>query len=956
MGIILNKGCDEDVIEEFQNCGLYPHDTRKIKKLFLEFRTLRINSMDGKHFGLRMNAQQLTEWKKCSLENAQKLISRWKPTIAVKKSNTQQLLNTLRESDVINTSPNNRKSKKNTPRQKLRKHLSRSFSDLSRSFCDIQKANEHVFNELMSDETEISMLPLFCAMTLLSSGTVSEKLKLIIYLFVNNPHDSVSRKKLDLIVENTISAIIVLLSMKKYSDKIRRNAHRHIYKKNCNNSTTFKQISRGSLAVWLATSPYVLHIFCLRNTSDVTERYKFLTEFYHDTANSETCFISAGRRDSRMRKPSIRFQDAENSYRRSTVFKKSRFENASVPNLATIDSSLRGTHLDFHKEQSIKLTYHTLSKSWSAAQLKRNLIPLKYSDISQRNSKFTRIDSNVSMFSRRSLGDKRKDGAQQYYGGSVPFDSPPVGMDKILTNFNKHYKLALKIQSRIRAPALVNKNNAKSVVDGFEALSGGKETIKREDVLLSGHQSIVAKTLERIFVKCDIKGSHSIDIREFLMSQFGSANDEELDRAMSYNEKMPRVYGWTVQCLKLLFDKIAKEKYGWNNGNKDQRRNSRRTRLFLHLNDNEDGKEKKKEGKIKMCDFYALIIHCKELRNYVIRTTRLRRAKSKQMVTFKEACDMIFKECRGFHPESRKFQILWSWVMKTQPPLNDEQKVQLKLLFDTMEQKADGTISDDQLQNATEWIYPGLNTDSYLPYLFYKFHRKQTQRIDCDDFLYFMGYVWCLFQTDFNRRKKKKLIMDSKSAWDHRFRSSLTPSVASRMSNRFRRISASQYRRTPLSRISRIGSVSVGRDSMISAISIQSSKTNTSRPNTQQTATLNQSVFPFDDEMTQITNGDHAEIIKFAKEVKQSIKDVGDFNDAGLSEKMQRFWSNVLSKANAEQAWIRLVLLSIRMVLDNHKHHEKAKDESIFAYMKVLEHEDHHSDFKNTQFYTVPKA
>ena len=234
-----------------------------------------------------------------------------------------------------------------------------------------------------------------------------------------------------------------------------------------------------------------------------------------------------------------------------------------MPNLAAIDSSLKGTHLDFSHEQSINLTYKTLSKSWSAAQLRQNI---ETADGSKRKSdtRFGRIDSNITMYSRRSLGNKRKDDGQQYYGGAVPFDSPPVSMDKILNNFHKHYNLALKIQSRIRAPALVNKNNAKSMVDGFIALSNGKETIEKDDVLLKGHQTIVVKTLERIFIKCDIKGSHSIDIREFLMSQFGSANEEELDRAMSYNAKMPRVYGWTVQCLKVLFDKIAKEKYGWN--------------------------------------------------------------------------------------------------------------------------------------------------------------------------------------------------------------------------------------------------------------------------------------------------------------------------------------------------------------------------------------------------------
>ena len=277
MGIVLNKTVNEGVIEEFQNCGLYPHDTSQIQQLFLKFRTQRMKAMDGKHFGLRINAKQLSEWRNCKIQDANKLIFRWKSTIAVKRSSSRQLLNELSKANTINVIPT--QIQKRLPRagQKLGRPLSALSSPVS--LGDIKEAKLTGFS--FNDDPEISMLPLFCAMVLLSSGKVSEKLKLIIDLFVNNQHDSVQRAKLDEIIENTISAIVVLLDMKKYHDKLRRNTKRHIYQQHCNNSMTFKEISRGSLAAWLATSPYVLHIFCLRNTTDAIERYTFLHKFYN---------------------------------------------------------------------------------------------------------------------------------------------------------------------------------------------------------------------------------------------------------------------------------------------------------------------------------------------------------------------------------------------------------------------------------------------------------------------------------------------------------------------------------------------------------------------------------------------------------------------------------------------------------------------------------------------------
>ena len=130
------------------------------------------------------------------------------------------------------------------------------------------------------------------------------------------------------------------------------------------------------------------------------------------------------------------------------------------------------------------------------------------------------------------------------------------------------------------------------------------------------------------------------------------------------------------------------------------------------------------------------------------------------------------------------------WALNTESILNEEQRVQLKLLFDTMGHKPDGTISATQLKNATEWIYPDIFKSALLPYLFHKFHRNetQTQRINCDDFLYFMGYIWCIFQHNFKRRKANKMIIDSQIPWSYRFKSTLTPSVQSKLSASFKKV------------------------------------------------------------------------------------------------------------------------------------------------------------------------
>ena len=52
----------------------------------------------------------------------------------------------------------------------------------------------------------------------------------------------------------------------------------------------------------------------------------------------------------------------------------------------------------------------------------------------------------------------------------------------------------------------------------------------------------------------------------------------------------------------------------------------------------------------------------------------------------------------------------------------------------------------------------------------------------------------------------------------------------------------------------------------------------------------------------------------------------------------------------------KIGFLAIRMVLDNHHKHNRSNDEddTMFAYLKVLENVDHHNDFKNSQFYTIP--
>ena len=904
MGIVLGTVVNQDVIDEFQKCHLYPHDTSQIIKLFNEFKSQRMNATDNKQFGLRINSHQLSEWRHCDTNNAAKLISRWKSVIAVKSCSTTQLLNNV---------PSIRKMKKLPPKQRRRRNnvLRRQLSSpKSISQSDDISIDSSFNGGTFINDKEISILPIFCAMILISSGKVSDKLKSIIHLFVNNKHDSVSRNDLDIIIENTISAIAVLLDLKHFIPKLRRNAQRHIYQKNCNSSTTFNKISRGSLAVWLLTSPYIVHIFCLHNTSDSQQRYKFIQKFYDTQKDPQILSISSS--------IAISLPSKQKS---QSPLNKRLFRHASVPNLAAINDALKGTNLDFTKDQSVYLTMNSLSKSYSASQLKRTLIGNETDPFSKRKPKFQRVDSKITVSSTKSMGNK-SDGPQQYYGGAVPFDAAPVGMEEILGNFEKHYKLSMKVQNRIRAPPLVNKSNVKSMIDGFNTLSNGKEFIKKEDIMLNDakfvENGVVSKTLDRIFRKCDITNSRTIDQREFLMSQFGSANDEELDRAMAFNQPLPRVNGWIIQFLKKLFDKLTKWR-GWG-------------------------------SKVRMSDFYALCMHCLETRQYVIKTTRLKRSKMKQMVTFREACIIIFKASCKFDEGSERFELLLTWVLKLQPGLNREQKVQLKYLYDTMEQRKDGTISIDQLENATEWILPNVYNATLLPYLFHKFEKNEPKRINCNDFLYFMEWIWFVFQNEFRKRKINRMMKKTKFGRKYTFRPTLSmtmmndslnpltqnrslPAIFAKLPKTRRTKTFGANKIKTLNDLSASSRFSMTKSTKSSTPKSTSSGKITSSSSTLRLGTQETALF------TRKQAKEHKKLLKYAQEIKDMIENAGDYIGDELKKIKdtnygKRYWSNALRKRTPNSAWIRMVFLAIRLVDIQRK---QSRDESAFGYINVLE-------------------
>ena len=93
-----------------------------------------------------------------------------------------------------------------------------------------------------------------------------------------------------------------------------------------------------------------------------------------------------------------------------------------------------------------------------------------------------------------------------------------------------------------------------------------------------------------------------------------------------------------------------------------------------------------------------------------------------QLASFRECCVSMFAKASRWNPESATSELMFCWVQRTEPGLNDQQKAQLRLLYDSMEHRKDGTISQFQLQNVTEWILPNAWHAGVLEFLFRKFH------------------------------------------------------------------------------------------------------------------------------------------------------------------------------------------------------------------------------------------
>lgn len=489
---------------------------------------------------------------------------------------------------------------------------------------------------------------------------------------------------------------------------------------------------------------------------------------------------------------------------------------------------------------------------------------------------------------KHSLGNDEH-GSKQYYGGSVPFDLPAVSIDRICANFEKRLKLAIKVQSKYRAPALVNESNVKSVVEGFFNVSHGKDHIVWADLqMVAKKVGVVGHTLERIFKKCDVKQHKEITVREFLHSQYGNANQEELDRAVSFMGKPPGVFGWTIRFFKRLFDKLAH----WSG---------------LGLTD---------EPKVKLCDFYALCVHCKELREFVIRSSRLQRARMRKLATFKEAVTFILEQWCDFDMKSDQSEIIWIWILRTEPPLNKEQKMQLQLLYDSMEHRSDDdgnlTITRYQLENVTDWILPNIFQENLLPYLFYKFHHGLCERLNRDDFVYFMEYIWFVFQQEFTKRKINLMLRESHFHRVHRFREAhtLTPTKSHAMIKTFAEPSDGDKKSKSTSR------------------SVRFTK-------------------------ARLTN---AELMKCAVSVKHRIESYGRVKMADMKHAVvklqtdERYWSNILRKGTAVKAWMRMVFLAIRLE-DVQKRDSRA--ESVVGYMNALDNVDVKTDFKFTKYYSL---
>ena len=810
MGIVLDKEVNQDIIDEFQQCKLEIFDTNRVREIFCEYRKKQMQNKHNDQFGFGINAKHLSEWMNCDIKACLKLINRWKSVGGRVQTNDIQALKQLQRMIHQKLSP-------------------------KASFPSIK-------DEL---NTNIGIMPIFCAMTLVSSGTTSDKLKLIIYFFEESKFGSISRAVLDVIVENLILTVAILLGIREFAPKLRRKARRHIYEKNSNDSSRFKQISKGTLAIWLATSPYITRIFCMRNTDDSQKRNKFIRKFYKiDLTQGEEITLSAKSR-------------------------KSVFRDQQCPSLSAISKQLKGSYLDCSNEQCIETAFKMISKSYSAMALRRNIFGVvdtpKSSKFNGTKRLFDRVDSFCS-FSTPKRAIPKDTKMKQYYGGKTPFDTPPVSIDKILANFAKHYNISMKVQKAIRAPALVTEHNIKAVIEGFKALSNGKEYIEKKDIMLGASLGVISRTMNRIFIKSDVRKTHKLKFEDFINSQFGGANNEELDRALSYNCKPPKVYGWTVQKMKTLFDELVE----WN------------------------GSTNHKEPKIALNEFCAVCVHCEDVREYVIRMTRLQRDRMKDEMTFKECCLIIFEDSYKWNPSSPQSELIWIWLVPTdkEPGFNKEQKKDLKLLFDSMEQRSDGTISQYQLQNATDWILPYTFTESLLPYLFHKFNDAKHGKFRCNyqNFEYCMEYIWFIFQHNWIQHKMLK------------FRSQTKLNIPSKIETTFPK------------------KKTMKKKAHSSSLTSKASTITSSVPSTAKSDRI-----------------DPMQLIKYAESIKNNIENEGYLAVNDQNEKHKNFWrryyEQLLRMGSAQNAWFRLQNLAVR-VQDIEQ--REAREDLIFVYLQAL--------------------
>ena len=82
-------------------------------------------------------------------------------------------------------------------------------------------------------------------------------------------------------------------------------------------------------------------------------------------------------------------------------------------------------------------------------------------------------------------------------------------------------------------------------------------------------------------------------------------NTEEIDRATAFTLPAPIIYCWTIEFMKILFDKLSS-----HHGHEDL---------------------------APLSEFLAILVHCQELRNIAIRFSRLTRNRENVFMSFKQA-------------------------------------------------------------------------------------------------------------------------------------------------------------------------------------------------------------------------------------------------------------------------------------------------------------------------------